>query len=176
MMAFLRAHGMDPGPLQRPLLAGGLCGLAAPVPAGAVFWAFGSFAVVADKVMRLPRGPAAGVLVAAFGLAGVIYGLALRRAANDRHGGWLFGAVFGFLIWMAAPVVVLPLIGGRVMAAGPAATGFLVAFLIWGVATGALFPHIHRPLHARMDGGGGRFTGGAASPRRLLRRIPRAWR
>lgn len=179
MMAFLRAHGMDPGPLQRPLLAGALSGLAATVPAGAVFWGFGSFAVVADEVMRLPRAIAAVILLVAFTVAGVVYGLALGRAANDRSGGWLFGAVFGFILWMTAPIVVLPLISGRTMAAGSAATGFLACFLVWGVTIGGLFPHIHRPLQARMDSkhDGRRLSaGGATQPSRLLRRTPRSWR
>ena len=65
MMAFLRAHGLDAGPLQRPLLAGSIAGLVATVPAGAVFVALGSFAA-ADAVLRLPRPAAAAVLVAAF--------------------------------------------------------------------------------------------------------------
>ncbi len=32
-------------------------------------------------------------------LAGVLYGQMFQRAANDRHGGWLFGLAYGFLIW-----------------------------------------------------------------------------
>lgn len=175
MMAFLRAHGLDAGPLQRPLLAGAIAGLAATVPAGAVFVALGSFAA-ADTVLRLPRPAAAAVLVAAFTASGALYGLLLQRAANDRRGGFLFGMVFAFILWMAAPVVVLPLLGGRMMAAGLAAAGFFAAFLVWGAALGALFPLVHRPLHARLENSrDGRRTGafGAISPLRLLRRAPR---
>jgi hypothetical protein len=173
MMGFLRAHGVDPGPLQRPILAGLLSGLAGAVPAGAAFVAFGSFQVAADHVMRLPRPLAAVVLIAAFAASGALYGLVLRRAANDLRGGWLFGTVFGFILWMAAPVTVLPLMGGRVMAAGLAATGFFASFLLWGMVTGAVFPLIHRPLQAKLGQNGGRSKdAGAASPR-LLRRAPR---
>lgn len=177
MMGFLRAHGVDPGPLQRPLLAGLLSGFLATIPAAVVFVGFGSFAVAADQVMRLPRPVAAVLLVAAFTLSGALYGLALRRAANDRSGGWLFGAVFGFVLWMAAPVVVLPLIGAQTMAAGLAATGFLACFLVWGVVAGGLFPHVHRPLQAKMDGERkSPPVGGGVHPGRLLRRVPRTWR
>ncbi len=56
------------------------------------------------------------------------------------------------MMWMAAPVVILPLVGRPIIAAGPAAVGFLGAFLIWGVIVGMLFPYIHRPLHANLDG------------------------
>ena len=152
MMGFLQAHGMDAGPLQRPLLAGAITGLLAAAPAGAVLWAFGAFAVAADKVMRLSRPTSAAILAAAFTAAGLLYGLVFRRAANDKLGGWLFGAVFGFVLWMAAPVVVLPLISAHTMAAGRPAQGFLAAFLVWGVITGGLFPYVHKPLHAQMDG------------------------
>ena len=150
MMAFLRAHGMDPGPLQRPVLAGAITGFFAAAPALLVFAVFRSLAVVADYIMQLTRPMTVAVLVAAFSFAGLFYGLTFQRAANDRRGGWLFGMVFGFVLWMAAPVVVLPMISGNVMAAGPAATGFLASFLVWGAVTGALFPHIHRPLQMHM--------------------------
>jgi hypothetical protein len=178
MMSVLRAHGMDAGPLQQPILAGLLSGLLATVPAGAVFVAFGSFQVVADQVMRLPRPLTAAVLLAAFTASGALYGLAFRRAANDRRGGWLFGAAFGFLLWMAAPIVALPLIGGSGMAAGTAATGFFACFLVWGTTVGAVFPFVHRPLHARMDGDRRRSPsqGGGARPGSLLRRTPKRWR
>jgi hypothetical protein len=178
MIGFLRAHGMEPGPLQRPLLAGALASLIAIVPAGAVFVAFGSFAVVADRVMRLPRGVTAVLMIAAFAVSGSLYGLVFRRAANDRSGGWLFGCAFGFLLWMAAPIVVLPLLGAQTMAAGMAATGFLACFLVWGAALGAVFPYVHQPLHAKMDGDGKaqKSAGGAVRPSTLLRRVPRGWR
>jgi len=174
MMGFLRAHGMDPGPLQRPVLAGLISGSTATAPAGAVFVAFGSFQIAADQVMRMSRPLAALLLLTAFALSGALYGLALRRAANDRRGGWLFGTVFGFCLWLAAPVLVLPLISGDVIAAGRAATGFFASFLVWGAATGAIFPVAHRPLQGRTETNGrrGRHTS-AASPSRLLRRPPR---
>ncbi len=174
MIGFLRAHGMDPGPLQRPLAAGALAGAAATVPAAAVFVGFGSFVVAAARAMRLSRPLAALALVGAFTAAGVLYGLVFRRAANDRRGGWLFGAAFGFLLWVAAPVVVLPLMSAQVMAAGRAATGFFACFVLWGAAAGALFPYVHRPLQVRL--GQGR-KGAALGPlvavsRRVLRRRP----
>jgi hypothetical protein len=150
MIAFLRAHGVDPGPTQRPLLAGALTGLAATVPALIVFVSFGSFTVVADEILGLPRISTALLLIAAFTLSGVLYGFTFRRAANDRHGGWLFGAAFGFILWMVAPIIVLPVMSGHIMAAGTAAMGFLASFLVWGTVIGGLFPHIHRPLYMSM--------------------------
>ena len=179
MMAFLRAHGMDPGPLQRPLSAGGATGFVAAAPAIAVFASFGSLAVVADQIMQLPKFIVVLLLIGAFSLAGLIYGLIFRRAANDRRGGWLFGAVFGFVIWMAAPLAVLPLISGSVMAAGRAGTGFLACFLIWGTITGALFPYIHRLLQMRKVPQGqskkSLGPGTEAVGARILRRVPRGW-
>lgn len=153
MMSFIRAHGADPGPAQRPYLAGLLTGLVAVVPSAAVFVAFGSFDVAAEDVMRLPRAVAAGVLVAAFAVAGLVYGAVFQRMANDARAGWLLGLAYGFLLWVVAPVVVLPLIGGTAMAAGLAATGFLVTFLAWGLLTGLLFPHVHQPLKGRLQSG-----------------------
>jgi hypothetical protein len=176
MMTFLRAHGMDPGPLQRPVLAGAMTGFFAAAPGLLVFAVFRSLAVVADSIMQLTRPMTVGVLVAAFTFAGLLSGLTFQRAANDRRGGWLFGMVFGFVLWMAAPIVVLPMISGNVMAAGPAATGFLASFLVWGAVTGALFPHIHRPLQMYMARRGKTEhelgPGAAAVKPRILRRVP----
>jgi hypothetical protein len=175
MIEFLRAHGFDPGPLQRPLLAGGLAGLVASLPAMSVLIIFPSFKVVADQVMSLPRPLTAIVLIGGFALSGLIYALAFRRAANDKRGGWLFGAAFGFLLWMAAPLVVLPVISERIMAAGPAATGLFACFLVWGTAVGWLFPYVHHPLQRRL--GSDRDTGlslgpGAAALREgVIRRV-----
>jgi hypothetical protein len=68
------------------------------------------------------------------------------------------------------------MISGNVMAAGPAATGFLASFLVWGAVTGALFPHIHRPLQMYMARRGKTEhelgPGAAAVKPRILRRVP----
>jgi len=103
-------------------------------------------------VLRLPRLGAGGLMLAAFTVAGLIYGAVFRRAANDRRAGGLLGISYGFVLWIAAPVVALPLARASSMAAGHAAIGFVLAFLIWGLATGILFPHVHRPLQAGLDG------------------------
>jgi len=151
MIDFLRAHGFDAGPLQRPLLTGSVTGLIASLPAVAVLIIFPSFNVVADQVMGLPRVVAALVLIASFSLSGLIYAVAFWRAGNDKRGGWLFGAAFGFLLWMAAPLVVLPLITERVMASGLAATGLFACFLVWGTAVGGLFPYVHDLLQRQLS-------------------------
>jgi hypothetical protein len=58
------------------------------------------------------------------------------------------------------------------MAAGAAATGFLATFLVWGLSLGLVFPLVHRPLHAGLDGRGHRRLGPDAVGirQRLLRR------
>ncbi len=177
MFRFLRAHGIDPGPTQRPMLAGALAGLLALPPAAAVFVGLGSFSVTAERIMRLPAAATAAILVLAFVVAGVLYACLFRRAANDRGGGWLFGISFGFFLWIAAPVIILPLIPGSAMAAGRPAIGFMGSFLVWGLALGALFPYVHRPLqtdlNTRRKGLLDRFGPSSAVPHhRLLRRQP----
>lgn len=174
MFRFLAAHGFDPGPTQRPILAGAVTGALATAPAAAAFVYFGTFDVVAVEIMRLSRWVAALVLIAAFTAAGGVYGGLFQRAANDRRGGWLFGLAFGFLLWITAPVVALPLIPGAAIAAGRAAVGFLIAFLLWGLALGVAFPFVHRPLAADLDSDSGSRRGdlgpNAAATTKLLRR------
>ena len=172
MIRFVQAHGSDAGPTQRPLVAGALGGFLAAIPGGAVFYGFGSFEVVADEVIRLSRPMTAALLLVAFVAAGVVYGGLFQRAANDRRAGWMLGLAFGFLLWIAAPIVVLPLLGGARMAAGVAATGFLATFLAWGLTMGLIFPLVHRPLQAGLEGRGHAALGpdAAGIKRRLLRR------
>lgn len=175
MIVFLRAHGFDPGPLQRPLSAGAASGFVASLPAMAVLIIFPSFKVIADQVMGLSKALTAIVLIGSFSLSGLVYALAFRRAANDKHGGWLFGAAFGFLLWMAAPLVVLPVITAKVMAAGLAATGLFACFVVWGTVAGGLFPYIHHPLQRQLssesEAGWSLGPGAAALREGVMRRV-----
>jgi hypothetical protein len=152
MMGHLSAHGFDPGPSQRPLIAGAATGLVAAIPAGGVLIGFGTLQVVANAIFRLPPFLTGLILLGGFAAAGMIYGALFRRAANDHDGCWLFGLAFGFLLWIAAPLIVLPLIGARALAAGEAGLGFLLGFLCWGLILGIAFPYVHRPLRANLDG------------------------
>src|SRR5256885_6075664 len=111
MPAFLGAHGYDPGPTQRPLLAGAISGILATGPAIAILYAFGSLKVEAAILHHSQLATiGAGWLVMA--LAGAAYGRLFGRAANQVRSGWLFGMAFGFAIWAAGAVMVLPLVSG----------------------------------------------------------------
>jgi hypothetical protein len=146
--AFLIAHGYDPGPTQRPALAGCFSGLLATVPAVPVLALFGSLAAEAG-ILGLSPIVTIAVGTAAMAAAGVVYGRLFRRAANDCHGGWLFGMAYGFLLWAGGAVLVLPALSGGQAPAGVAAVGIFVSLLLWGTALGASFPFVHRTLHAR---------------------------
>lgn len=173
METFLTAHGQDPGPYQRPLLAGAITGLLATIPATAVLAAFGSLRVEAE-ILGLPLAATLAAGAAAMVVAGVLYGRLFQRAANDRRGGWLFGMAFGFLLWMAGAVMVLPLLSGGAAPGGTAAVGVFLSLIAWGLTLGILFPYIHKPLQADISGdpraGGDRFGPEAVvSTWRLLR-------
>ncbi len=150
MNRFLQAHGYEAGPTQRPRLAGALSAVAAEVPTLALLWATGALEALAEA-MRLGLAAALGLHVGLVVLAGVLYGQLFQRAANDRHGGWLFGLAYGFLCWMAGPVTALEWIMGRPVITGSAAQGLFFAYLLWGLLVGLLFPRIHRPLQADLD-------------------------
>ena len=111
MRGFLAAHGYDPGPTQRPLLAGALSGLAATIPAVVILYALGALKVEAGILgLSQPVSIAAGLpLMAA---AGAVYARLFGRAANAVRGGWLFGMTFGFALWAAGAVMVIPLVSG----------------------------------------------------------------
>ena len=145
MLEILRAHGLDAGPTQRPLIAGALSGIVADGAALPVLASFGSLDVLGDGIGR-SAWLAAGLHVVAMCAGGALYGQVFRRAANDTRGAWLFGLAYGFLLWMIGAVPLLqwwPT--GPLLVGGPAA-GVLLGQLAWGLALGVLFPFVHRPL------------------------------
>ena len=169
MASFLGAHGYDPGPTQRPIRAGLISGLLATAPAVALLYAFGSLEVEARILgVSVAATLAAGALVMA--VAGALYARMFGRAANDARGGWLFGMAFGFLLWTAGAVLVLPLVSGGKAPAGQAALGVFVSLVAWGAAIGALLPFVHRPLHKSIESESRRTSSGPAGA------LPRAKR
>ena len=150
MRAFLGAHGYDPGPTQRPLAAGAISGILATVPAIAILYAFGSLSVEA-RILGLSDLMTVGVGWPVMAFAGAVYARIFGRAANERRGGWLFGMAFGFALWAAGAVLVLPLASGGYAPAGEAAIGVFLSLVAWGAALGLVHPFVHRPLHERLE-------------------------
>ncbi len=169
MARFLSAHGYDPGPTQRPALAGGVTGILATLPAIAILTAFGSLEVEA-RILGLSIAATLAAGSAVMAMAGAAYGRLFQRAANDRRGGWLFGMGFGFLLWTAGAVMVLPAVSGGNAPGGEAAIGVFLSLLAWGTALGSLFPFVHRRFHARVDSRAAIGPSAAASARGQLRR------
>ena len=150
MYGFVAAHGYDPGPSQRPLAAGAISGILATIPALGVLIGFGSLEVEARILAMSPLETAAiGSLVMAS--AGAVYARFFGRTANAVHGGWLFGLSFGFALWGAGAVLILPLLSGGRAPAGNAAAGLALSLIVWGLATGVLVPFVHRPLHEGLE-------------------------
>jgi hypothetical protein len=150
MPGFLSAHGFDPGPTQRPLLAGALSGTVATLPAVVALILFGSLKVEAE-ILGISQLMTILVGVPLMALAGATYARLFGRAANEFRGGWLFGMAFGFALWAAGAVMILPLVSGGKTPAGEAAIGVFLSLVVWGAALGAVHPFIHRPLHESIE-------------------------
>jgi hypothetical protein len=147
---FLDAHGYDPGPSQRPLLAGAISGILATVPAIGVLILFGSLRVEA-RILGMSWAATLAAGWAVMSVAGAAYARFFGRAANAVRGGWLFGMSFSFALWAAGAVLILPLISGGRTPAGNAAAGIALSMIVWGLATGILVPFVHRPLHESIE-------------------------
>jgi hypothetical protein len=148
LMRFMRAHGQEPAPGQRPVIAGALAGLGAGLAAlPLLFWSQALARVAA--ALSLSVGVVAATYPAVAMVAGGLYGAVFRRAANDRRGGWLFGISYGFLLWMVGPTTLLQAILGRPLATGTAALGLLGANLLSGLILGLLFRPMHRLTQLR---------------------------
>jgi hypothetical protein len=174
MAGFLGAHGYDPGPTQRPLATGAISGVLATAPAIALLAAFGSLEVEA-RILGISVLATVGAGWIVMAAAGAAYARLFGRAANDVRGGWLFGMAYGFVLWSAGAVMVLPLASGGRAPGGEAAIGVLLSLLAWGAALGALVPFVHRPLHRTIREGAERADVGpsAAARRNAEGRLPR---
>jgi hypothetical protein len=150
MATFLSVQGYDPGPSQRPMLSGALSGILGTVPAIPILIGFGSLRVEA-QILGLSTVPTLAIGCAAMATAGALYARTFGRAANNVHGGWLFGMAFGFALWAAGAVLLLPVICGGRTPAGTAALGVALSLLAWGLATGILVPFVHRPFHESLE-------------------------
>jgi hypothetical protein len=150
MATLLSVHGYDPGPSQRPLLSGALSGILGTVPAIPILIGFGSLRVEAD-ILGISTAVMLAIGCGAMAIAGAVYARLFGRAANNVHGAWLFGMAFGFALWAAGAVLVLPLASGGRAPAGAAALGLAASLLAWGLATGILVPFVHRPFHESLE-------------------------
>jgi hypothetical protein len=170
MAGFLAAHGYEPGPTQRPLTAGAIGGMIATGPALALLHATGSLAAEA-RIVGLPVVATVAVGWLLMAATGAVYARLFGRAANDARGGWLFGMMFGFTLWAAGAVFVLPFAGNGELPAGVAATGVFVSLVLWGGTLGAVLPLVQRRLHRSIDDPGIANALGAsvAAPRGLRR-------
>ena len=175
MATFLSAHGYDPGPSQRPLLAGAISGVLATIPAiGILLW-FGSLAVE-SRILGMPTLLTLLCGWVAMAIAGALYARVFGRAANNVRGGWLFGMAFGFALWAGGAVSILPVASGGLAPAGSAAFGVALSLLVWGLTIGLLVPFVHRPLHESLEKGsrhpevGPNAAAGKSEPIRQQRR------
>ena len=178
MAGFLSVHGYEPGPTQRPLVAGAISGVIATAPAIALLLLFGSLRVEA-QVLGLSELKTVVIGWLVMGAAGAAYARIFGRAANDLRGGWLFGMAFGFALWAGGAAMVLPLASGGLALAGEAAIGAFASLVTWGAALGGLVPFVHRPLHEDIEKGAehrslGPSAAGTARPEREIRRRGRS--
>jgi len=65
-------------------------------------------------------------------LAGALYSRIFGRVANNVRNGWLFGMAFGFVVWAAGAVLLLPLASGGRAPAGSPALGLFLSLVVWG--------------------------------------------
>jgi hypothetical protein len=134
------------------LLAGAISGVVATVAAMGILLLSGALRVEA-QILRMSQGQTIAIGCVVMALAGAVYGRLFGRAANDPRGGWLFGMAFGFALWAAGAVMVLPLASGGMAPAGTAASGVFLSLVAWGAALGIVHPFVHRPLHRSIESG-----------------------
>lgn len=137
---FIKAHGAEPGPLMRPILTG-----ATASEISAVITVLILLLICFELNIKFRFSLVAlffGMILYSL-FAGILYGKIYRRAANDRRGGWIFGASTGFILWMVNPIIWLPWFGYKELFSG--STGLLIVFthVIHGTMMGLFFPRIH---------------------------------
>ena len=149
-MQYMRAHGNTAGPTQRPFLVGAITGAIGFVPFEVVLRLSGARAAIASG-LGISTTMSAVIGIGIMLVAGILYAAIFKRAANDREGGWLFGASFGFLVWLIAPITLWQLVTSRQIAVGSAAMGLFGAHVLYGLVLGTAFPWIHSLVQSRLD-------------------------
>ena len=151
-MQYLRAHGNTAGPTQRPLLTGAISGLIGFVPFEILLRVSGARRAIAQG---FGLSTWESTIIGAFLMliAGIVYSALFKRAANDVRGGWVFGASFGFLVWLVAPITLWQLIRSHPIAVGKAAMGVFGAHILFGFTLGVVFPWIHFLIQSRLENG-----------------------
>ena len=148
-MQYMRAHGNTPGPTQRPRLTGAISGFAASIPSLLLIFLTGTLENVA-QTLGINFWLAIAIDSALITLAGMIYAEIFKRAANDVQGGWLFGAGYGFLLWMLGPTTIWQWITGHPLAVGYPAMGLFGGQILYGLVLGLIFPRIHRLVQTKL--------------------------
>jgi hypothetical protein len=148
MLEMLRAHGLNAGPTQRPILAGAIAGLLADAVVLPLLRGFGGIDAIAGGV-HSGVVPVMLMHAAVMSAAGAGYGLLFQRAANDPYGGWLFGMAYGFLIWMVVAVPILQWLPEKPVMIGLPGLGLYIVHVLWGLLVGLGFRYVHRPLQDR---------------------------
>src|SRR5215218_1061370 len=138
-MQYMRAHGNTAGPTQRPLMTGAISGFLAFLPYELVLRASGGRASIAAG-FDISLWTSSAMNMTVMVVAGIVYAAIFKRAANDCSGGWIFGASYGFLLWMIAPITLWQLLSARELAVGTAAMGLFGAHVLYGLALGLVFP------------------------------------
>ena len=149
-MQYMRAHGNTAGPTQRPLLTGAIGGLIAFLPYEALLRLSGARDAI-TRGFEINVWMSTAINMTVMIGAGILYAAIYKRAANDCHGGWIFGASYGFLLWMLAPVTIFQLISPKPIAVGTAAMGLFGAHIVYGLALGIVFPWIHFLIQSRLQ-------------------------
>ena len=147
-MIYMRAHGNQSGPTQRPGLAAAICSIPAGFLATVLLWYSGGILALARSMHISERS----VLLLGIPLAlvtGSIYGRVLNRAANNWRSSWIFGLTYGFLLWLIGPVTMFYWSMERPLAVGIPAIGIFGGHLVFGLVLGVLFPGIHHLLKAK---------------------------
>ncbi len=150
MLSILQAHGLDPGPTQRPQLAGAVSSFIANLPATALVSLLGTLHEVA-AAMSAGRPVVLAAFCALNVVTGIAYGRLFQRAANDKRGAWLFGLAFGFIVWMLVTAPLLQWIPHEPTLVRVPAIGLLLGQLLWGLVLGLAFPFVHAWISPELE-------------------------
>ncbi len=145
-----RAHpGGVAGPaLPGKLIAGAVAGLVGGVLFGILMGMMGMLPMVAGLIRSDNAVVGFIVHMVLSAIIGAGFGLVFGARALDFQSGGLWGAVYGVIWWILGPLLIMPILLGMGPQFGMALTMpmlmSLVGHLIYGVATGLVYPVVLR--------------------------------
>lgn len=130
---------VEPATLGRRLFAGALGGIGGGIVFGMMMAMMGMLTTIAGMLHSTSPVVGFAIHMMISIVYGLIFGVLGTRFLNSWARGLLAGLVYGVILWVIGPLIMMPLmLGGTVFSFGPTTLLSLMGHMIYGVVLAAI--------------------------------------